>query len=42
MVGTYLIIKSQLGLSISRIHAGECNDIILWFIDFFLFYLYRR
>lgn len=24
----YLIIKSQLGLSISRIHAGECNDIL--------------
>lgn len=38
----YFIIKSQLGLSISSIHTGEYNDIILYGIGMLFFYLYRR
>lgn len=37
----YLIIKSQLGLRIPWIHAGECNDIVLYIIDVFLFKNYN-
>ena len=37
-----MIIKSQLGLSVSWVYACECNDIFLYLIIFVCYYLNRR